>query len=192
MPLRLRQVCADYYAAKIYGATFAATALLERGYSRKAFPYERHVYEYFISAHYYERFPGEAERFVASGPVLYYRMRDKWLSLDPAAFAAHPELDVAAADAQARFPTLQRPKGKSGASKSPVMIDWAPPEPLEMSIHLHAHDMKSDPFAVEKPRPRNGLPASTTVEEIAERFARERHFVYPRTRATSCMAPSSG
>jgi hypothetical protein len=177
VPLRLRQVCAYYHAAKIHGATLAAMALLERGYAREAFPYERHVYEYFTSAHYFERFPDEAERFVASGPVLYKRMRDRWLSLDPTALAAHPELDVAAADAQARFPTLQRPKGKSAASKSPVMIDWAPPEPLEMSIRLYTHDMKNDPADVETARARYGLPATAAVEEIAERFARERHFV---------------
>jgi hypothetical protein len=37
--------------------------------------------------------------------------------------------------------------------------------------------MKSDPSVVEIARTRYGLPATATVEEIAERFARERHFV---------------
>jgi hypothetical protein len=46
-----------------------------------------------------------------------------------------------------------------------------------MSIRLQTHDKKNDPSAVETARARYGLPATAAVEEIAERFARERHFV---------------
>lgn len=112
-------------------------------------------------------------------PVQYKKMRDKWVAFDPAMLATLPSdaIDAAAADAKKRFPTLTRPKGKSAGEKNPIMIDWAPPETLKMSIDLHVHDMKKDPAAVETARAKYKMPSTASVDEIADRFARERHFV---------------
>jgi hypothetical protein len=135
---QLRQRCLLYFAKKMYRVTLAGITLIEQGQSSVAFTLKRDQHYAWVAFHYYVDHARESILFAASGPL---RQRDdakEIMDFDPDV-AADPkrqeqlrELEATASAIYKHFPDLRVPRGKSGATKTPVFRDWKEPDEYAM------------------------------------------------------------
>lgn len=139
---RMQQACLTFYGLKMYRVTLAGLTLIHFGQSHEAFTIKREQYFYWLALHYYEKNLGEAITFVAYQPVLQRKKAEELAAVDPKA-RRDPlrqrqlqQLRSQAQQAFEEFPSLMRPKGKSGNTSQPIMIPWDEPRPIDMITAL--------------------------------------------------------
>jgi hypothetical protein len=136
------QFCLAYYLAKIQRVTRAALTLILTGQGSEAMGLIREQHDFVLALNYYQKHQREALLFVLSQALLKRNFaRDVMLFKDSAAndpkrVAQLADLEKTADTLYLEFPDLRRPKGKSGKSKSPVMIDWAEASSYDMLVDL--------------------------------------------------------
>ena len=127
-----------YFAKKVYRGTLAGVTLLRLGQSTQAFTLKRDQYNAWVAFFHYFQNETNSVLFMASGPL---RQRDgsklimsfdESAKNDPKRQAQLREHEENAARLYKRFPGLKVPKGKSGETNAPLMIDWSEPSELDM------------------------------------------------------------
>jgi hypothetical protein len=140
--LRLRQQCLLYFAKKMYRATLAGVTLVRASQSSQAFTLKRDQHYAYVAFHYYLENPRQSILFAASGPL---RQRDKAIEImefnpeeatDPERQKQLRELEATANALYKEYSDLKVPKGKSGTTKNPKLIDWKEPDEHAMMVSL--------------------------------------------------------
>lgn len=135
---RAQQLCLAYYAGKIQRVTRAALTLILAGQGEEALSILREQNEFVIALNYYHKYPDQAVLFMASQVLLKRNFAREIMSFDDSVASDQgrikqlEELEEEAKRAYRRFPGLQRPKGKSANSPSPVYTDWSEPSSKDM------------------------------------------------------------
>jgi hypothetical protein len=132
------QLCLAFYSVKVQRVTRAALTLVLTGQGEEAMGLIREQNDFVIALNYYHDRPDQAVLFMVS-EVLQKRDRarqvmafDEKARLDPARQEQLAELERKSEQAYSDFPDLRRPKGKSGSSASPILIDWSEPDSKAM------------------------------------------------------------
>jgi hypothetical protein len=166
-----------YFAKKVYRATLAGVTLLRLGQSTQAFTLKRDQHHAWVAFFHYFQNEADSVLFMAAAPL---RQRDgskAIMSFDEAA-KNDPGRQKQLKDHEAmaellykRFPGLRVPKGKSGDTKNPILIDWSEPSEFDM--------MKSVVSTWPDELRKLGKPIDTkTDEEWIERETRRAHFLH--------------
>jgi hypothetical protein len=135
---RAVQLCLIYFLGKIQRVTRAALTLILSGQGDEAMLLIREQNEYVIAFNYFKKHPVEAQLFAVSQVLLKRDFAKQIMSFDEAAaqnpqrIAELAEIEKNVQIAYREFPGLRRPKGKSGSSPSPVLIDWSTPSAYAM------------------------------------------------------------
>ena len=135
---RAVKLCLVYFLGKIQRVTRAALTLILSGQGVEALSLIREQNHFVISLNYYRKHPDQAQLFMVSQVLLKRNFAKEIMAFDDKAArdprriaqlaAIEKDVDIAYRE----FPGLRRPKGKSGKSKSPVMVDWSEPSSYEM------------------------------------------------------------
>jgi hypothetical protein len=166
-----------YFAKKVHRATLAGVTLLRLGQSTQAFTLKRDQYHAWVAFFHYFHNDADSVLFMAAGPL---RQRDGSKAImafdeaaknDPKRQAQLKEHEANAERLYQRFPGLKVPKGKSGDTKNPILIDWSEPSEFEM--------MKSVASTwPDELRQRGETIDTKTDEEWIERESRKAHFFH--------------
>jgi hypothetical protein len=166
-----------YFAKKVYRATLAGVTLLRAGQSTQAFTLKRDQYHAWVAFFHYFYNESSSVLFMASGPL---RQRDHTVERmaldenvknDPKSQAQLLEHSKNAERLYKRFPGLKVPKGKSGDTNNPIMIDWSEPSEFEMMRSI----VKTWPEELEK---RGERISDENIDDWIERETRKAHFLH--------------
>lgn len=131
-------VCLVYYISKIQRVTRSALTLILTGQGAEAMSLIREQNDFVMALNYYSNEPQEAQLFLASQVLLKRNFAkqimafDKRAAADPKRVAQLREIERDVAIAYKKFPGLRKPKGRSGSTNAPVLIDWSEPSPFEI------------------------------------------------------------
>jgi hypothetical protein len=127
-----------YFAKKVYRVTMAGVTLLRVGQSTQALTLKRDQYNAWVAFFHYFQNETNSVLFIASGPLRQRDSLKEIMAFDESAKAdpkRQNQLKKHEENAQRlykRFPGLQVPKGKSGETTTPILIDWSEPSEFDM------------------------------------------------------------
>ena len=166
-----------YFAKKVYRATLAGVTLLRLGQSTQAFTLKRDQYNAWVAFFHYFMNEEDSVLFMAAGPL---KQRDGLKAImafdetakhDPKKQVQLKEHEDYAERLYKRFSGLKVPKGKSGDTKNPTMIDWSEPSEFDMMrsvVSTWPDELRALGKTID----------ANTDEEWIERETRKAHFYH--------------